>query len=68
MITDDNCTNVSLAVANQYLIVVSCTFNVVQGHDRQLQLKKNYSNSEDAAILCQLLVFDVQYRFHVSKL
>ena len=68
MITDDNCTNVSLAVANQYLIVVSCTFNVVQGHDRQLQLKKNYSNSEAAAILCQLLVFDVQYRFPVSKL
>ena len=68
MITDDNCTNVSLVVANQYFIVVSCTFNVVQGHDRQIQLKNNYSNSEDAAILCQLLVFDVQYRFHVSKL
>ena len=68
MITDDNCTNVSLAVANQYLIVVSCTFNVVQGHDRQIYLKNNYSNSEDAAILCLLLVFDVQYRFHVSKL
>ena len=36
MITDDNFTNVSLAVANQYLIVVSCIFNVVQGHDRQI--------------------------------
>ena len=54
---DDNCTNVSLAVASQYLIIVSCTFNLAHEHDRQIQLKNNYSNSEDAATL---LVFHVQ--------